>query len=105
MQVTLKSGDNLWSEEGTHICDERGMAIVVTEDTTVDIADEAYANAWQVIQSWRETRGVSYPDSEPLPVVEPVVEPVVIEPVVDPTPEVVPKVVSELTPAEGEDNV
>lgn len=58
MQVTLKPGDNLWSEEGTHICDDKGMAIVVTEEVTVDIADDAYANAWQVIQSCRETRGV-----------------------------------------------
>lgn len=119
MLVTLKAGEHLWGTRGSHVCDERGFAIVLESDTDVEIEDDVADAALAVIRADREFRGLDPLTGGTLPVViepeviEPevigptpeVVEPEVVEVTLEPTPEVVPEVVPELTPVEGEDHV
>lgn len=67
MLLKLVSGDNLWSSEGVHVCDDKGMAIVVAEDTEVDIEGGKYDFVLGVVKAWRETRGCDPDTGLPLP--------------------------------------
>jgi len=72
MLIQLFPGDNLWSPQGTHVCDERGIALVVTEDTEVDIADAVADRCLAIIRDGRVIRGLD-PDTglPPVAVEEP----------------------------------
>ena len=59
MKLFLKKGEYKWSEEGTHVCDERGFAVVCEENCEVEIADaEKFAHAQKVVSEDRAIRGV-----------------------------------------------
>jgi hypothetical protein len=83
MLVTLKAGEHLWSSRGSHVCDERGFAVVLDHDLEIELDDDVAEAALAVIHANREFRGCDPLTGEPLPVVEPVVEP---------TPEALPEV-------------
>jgi hypothetical protein len=75
MLVTLKAGEHLWGSRGSHVCDEKGFAVVLDADIEVEIDDDVAESALAVIRADREFRGCDPLTGEPLPVVEPVVEP------------------------------
>ena len=83
MLVTLKAGEYLWGTRGSHLCDERGFAVVLDHDLEIELDDDVAEAALAVIHANREFRGCDPLTGEPLPVVEPVVEP---------TPEALPEV-------------
>ena len=83
MLVTLKAGEHLWGNRGSHVCDEHGFATVLDADIEVEIDEDVAEAALAVIHANREFRGCDPLTGEPLPVVEPVVEP---------TPEALPEV-------------
>lgn len=59
MKLFLKKGEYKWSEEGTHVCDERGFAIVCEEDCEVEIPDEEkFTHAQKTVSEDRAIRGV-----------------------------------------------
>lgn len=39
-KFTLKTGEHLWTPEGVHALDNRGIAIICKEDTEVEFNDE-----------------------------------------------------------------
>lgn len=73
MKLFLKKGEYKWSPEGTHICDERGFAVVCEEDCEVEIPNqEKFSHAQKVVSEDRAIRGVfvsapvfSAPQAEP----------------------------------------
>lgn len=80
MIVTLKAGEHLWGSRGSHVCDERGFAIVLEADTEVDIDDDVADAALSVIHADREFRGCDPLTGDPLPPpVEPTPEPAPVE--------------------------
>ena len=73
MLIKILPGEYLWSENGLHVIDSSGFATIATEESEVEVADEAQVaiiNAYQ-----EERRRVAVP-----PAVESVEEPVVEEP-------------------------
>lgn len=59
MKLFLKKGEYKWSEEGTHVCDERGFAIVCEEDCEVEIPnEEKFTHAQKTVSEDRAIRGV-----------------------------------------------
>jgi hypothetical protein len=73
MKVVLKAGEYAWSNQGTHVCDDKGFSIVLSEDTEVELDDDVAEHAWAVIKADREFRGVDPETGLPLP------EPVIVE--------------------------
>jgi len=53
MKILIKQGEYLWSENGTHIIDDKGLAVIATEDTEVDILPEHYDRVLAIIESER----------------------------------------------------
>jgi hypothetical protein len=49
MKIKIKKDECLFSEAGLHICDQNGIALVATEDTECEIADEHYERVKQLI--------------------------------------------------------
>ncbi len=53
-KVTIYPGEYIWSQEGTHVCDESGFAIKASNLTTIEIANqERFKNARNIICSNR----------------------------------------------------
>jgi len=59
MSITLRTGEYLWSAQGTHVCDANGFATICAEDTVVEFdSPEIESNASAVILADRAFRGV-----------------------------------------------
>lgn len=57
--IKLVTGDNLWSNEGIHVCDENGIVIIVKEDVELQIEDEnTFNNVKTILTDERLKRGV-----------------------------------------------
>lgn len=87
MSAILKAGELLWSPEGTHVWDEKGIALRCEQDTeVVFITPEIEEESLKFIRADREFRGLDPLTGEPLP---PPVEPTpeVVEPIVEVIPE------------------
>lgn len=52
MQITILAGEYLFSEQGFHILDENGFATVASEETTVEVTDEAQIAVIQAYQAF-----------------------------------------------------
>jgi hypothetical protein len=58
MKVYLNKGEYLWSEEGTHVFDKDGFAVMCQEDCVVTMkTKEAYLNAVKIIATERAKNG------------------------------------------------
>lgn len=75
MNILLRAGEYLWSAQGTHVCDDKGFAIVLSEDTEILIDDDDAEAALAVIKADREFRGMDPETGLPKPVPEVVSEP------------------------------
>lgn len=89
MLIKILPGEYLWSESGLHVTNSIGFAIIATEESEVEVADEAQV---AIINAYQEERrqvvppaAVELPPAE-LTSEEPVVE-LVEEPVVSPVEE------------------
>jgi hypothetical protein len=105
MKIKLLPGDHEWSLEGTHVCDDLGIAKILDHELEVEVDPSIGERILPIIEYGRISRGLipdgSLPPPPPEPVVEPVVEPVEpeVEPVVEPVePEVEPVVEPEVEP-------
>ena len=82
MNILLRAGEYMWSPQGTHVCDDQGFALVLSEDTEVAIDDDYAESALAVIKADRDFRGMDpetgLPKPEPEPEPEAVVEPEVM---------------------------
>lgn len=67
MEIKLIAGDNDWSAEGTHVCDDHGFAIVLTAEKTITVSDEVYQRIMPIIESGRVFRGLNPDGSVPQP--------------------------------------
>jgi hypothetical protein len=70
MLIKILPGEYLWSESGLHVIDSSGFATIATEESEVEVADEAQVAIIQAYQE--ERRQVVLP---PAAVEEPAVQP------------------------------
>lgn len=69
--IELIAGDYDWTTEGSHVWDENGFSIVLTESKTIEVADEVATEIIPHIEASRACRGLN-PDGsipEPAPVI------------------------------------
>lgn len=71
MQIQLLAGDHDWSVEGTHVLDENGFAVVLTEDKAVEVSEEVSSRILTIIEGCRVHRGLNPDGSVPEPEVVP----------------------------------
>jgi len=72
--ITLIPGDYDLNDKGYHICDERGYAIIVTEEKEVTITEQSdYERIDPITRAHRVFRGLS-PDGYVLVVEDSVIE-------------------------------
>lgn len=67
MNIALKAGEYLWRQSGTHAVDDKGFAIVLTEDQEVEMDDDVAEHALAVIKADRQFRGLDPETGLPLP--------------------------------------
>ena len=58
MIIKILKDEYLFSYQGTHICDEKGMAIKASEDTDCDIAEEHHQRVYDLIIADRAFKGL-----------------------------------------------
>jgi hypothetical protein len=58
MIIKILKDEYLFSNEGTHICDENGIAIKASEDTDCDIAEVHHQRVYDLVVSNRAFRGL-----------------------------------------------
>jgi hypothetical protein len=62
MNLVLYSGDNDWSEDGYHIFNECGIALVLSEGKEIEVTQEVYDRILPIIQEARDNRGFVIPE-------------------------------------------
>lgn len=65
MLIKILKGEELFSKEGTHICDGNGIAIVATEDTECEVNDRIDI-VKNILKQKRLDRGLDE-DGNPVP--------------------------------------
>ena len=61
MRLFLKKGEYKWSEQGVHICDEHGYAVVCEADCEVEIiSEEAFVKAQKIVAESRALQGSAW---------------------------------------------
>lgn len=65
MLIKILKGEELFSREGTHICDNNGIAIVATEDTEFEV-EERIDIVKNILKQKRLDRGLDE-DGNPIP--------------------------------------
>lgn len=58
MKIMLQKGDYLWSIDGTHICDETGLALKAENVTEVEIEDRHLDRVVPIIRQTRRSEGL-----------------------------------------------
>jgi hypothetical protein len=71
MKMKILKGEYLFSEQGTHICDENGFALIAEEDTECHILPEHLERVQALVIEDRVLRGL---DAEGNPIPEEVEE-------------------------------
>jgi len=69
MQLQLIAGDYDWSNMGTHIWDENGYSIVLTEPKTVEMDQEVYDEVITFVENSRVLRGLNPDGTTPVPLI------------------------------------
>jgi hypothetical protein len=69
MLIKILKGEELFSEQGTHICDERGFAIIASEDTECEV-NERIEIINNLLKASRLNRGLDE-NGDPIPTEEP----------------------------------
>ena len=67
MQINLIASDHDWSTEGTHVLDENGFAIVLSEPKTIEVDDDTWLRITPIIEDSRVFRGLNADGSVPTP--------------------------------------
>lgn len=62
--VLVKKGEPLWSEQGTHILDENGFAILAQEDTECNVPDDKFELIFAVIEHNRQKQEIEQTNSQ-----------------------------------------
>jgi hypothetical protein len=65
MNLELLPGDYDWTPQGTHIWNEHGFSIVLTEPKTVEMSLEIYNATIGFVQNARISRGLNADGSIP----------------------------------------
>lgn len=65
MLIKILKGEELFSKQGTHICDSNGIAIVAIEDTECEI-DDRIETVKNILKQKRLDRGLDE-DGNPIP--------------------------------------
>jgi hypothetical protein len=71
MKIKILKGEHLFLKNGTHICDEKGIAQRAQEDVECDISFSHTARVKEIIKADRLNRGL---DENGIPIPEPVIE-------------------------------
>jgi hypothetical protein len=79
MKIKLLPGDHEWSLEGTHVCDDLGIAKVLDSELELDVDASVAERILPIIGAARVARGLMPDGSLPPPPPPPEVEPVVDE--------------------------
>jgi hypothetical protein len=74
MLIKILPGEYLWSESGLHVTNSSGFATIATEESEVEVVDEAQIAIIQAYQEERR-RAVQEPAAVEEPVVQSVEEP------------------------------
>ena len=56
MKLQILKGEYLFSEQGTHVLDERGFAVQAQEDCECEVSEEHYERVSQLVASDRQFR-------------------------------------------------
>ena len=73
MLITLQPGETLWTPEGYHLLDLRGIAVTASEVTEIDIADDRYDVVLEIIKAGRAFQGLD-PDTGLVLPVAPIID-------------------------------
>lgn len=65
MLIKILKGEQIFSKEGTHICDEYGFAVTALEDTECEVNNRIEI-VKQILKDQREARGLDE-DGNPIP--------------------------------------
>jgi len=77
MKMMIKKGEYIFSEQGTHVCDESGIAIRAEADVECEINEEHYPRVSDLVSADRLHRGLDINGNEivaPEPQPEPIIE-------------------------------
>ena len=78
MKIKIRKNEALFSQEGLHILDEKGIAVLAQEDIECDIAEEHFERVKQIVIAQRLRYGLD--ENRDVPVVEePAIEESIIE--------------------------
>lgn len=64
MKITIKKGEYIFSEQGTHVCDESGIAIKAEADIDCEISEEHYSRVSDLVSANRLHRGLDINGNE-----------------------------------------
>lgn len=67
MIIVIRPGETLWTPEGYHLLDVRGIAAIATEVTEIDIAAERYDAVLEIVKGNRAIQGLDPDTGLPLP--------------------------------------
>lgn len=67
MQINLLAGDYDWTTEGSHVWDDNGFSMVLTEPKTIEVSNEVGATIVPFIEGFRVFRGLNPDGSVPEP--------------------------------------
>jgi len=70
MKLTIKKGEELFSEQGFHILGSDDIAIVASEDTECEIAEEHFERVKEIVVSKRLKYGFDEYGNIPAPALE-----------------------------------
>jgi hypothetical protein len=71
MQIQLVAGDHDWSLEGTHVLDDNGFALVLSEGKYLEVTQEVYDRIIPIVEGNRVFRGLNPDGSVPEALQEP----------------------------------
>ncbi len=95
MLIKILKGEEIFSEQGLHICDDNGIAIITSEDTECEV-NERVDFVQQLLTEKRLNRGLDK-DGNPIVIEEPQPE-IIPEVTAEVIPEVIPETTIEIAP-------
>jgi hypothetical protein len=72
LKITLQPNDHLWSPQGLHVLDSKGIAIVCQEEIEVEfLSQEILDRVMPIIEARRVDYTVVEPEPEVIPEIQP----------------------------------
>jgi hypothetical protein len=59
MKIKILKGENIFNEDGNHVCDEKGFAIKADKDVECEINEDNFLKVKSIIAEDRKFRGLN----------------------------------------------